>query len=165
MERLGCTNTELKEHLSRKDQEIHSILEEKDDILKKAAELEGKVRELDSLQRNDIDSLEMRVESTVDELRLIKQDNSNLLAALSKAESLFTEADSKSVIFSDKYYSKKSEVKALLEKIERMGAEISRLRSDNMKMTKILENRKLQVSIKDNKNKVNYDLLLRRTET
>lgn len=155
MERLGCTNTELKEHLSRKDQEIHSILEEKDDILKKAAVLEGKVRELDSLQRNDIESLEMRVESTVDELRLITQDNSNLLAALSKAESLFTEADRKSVIFSDKYYSKKSEVKALLEKIERMSAKISRLRSDNMKMTKILEDRKLQVSINDNKNKVN----------
>lgn len=153
-DRLTCTTTELKEIVSRKEQELERILEEKDDILQKASELESKVIELDNIQRNDIESLETRVESTIYELRSAKEDNSNLLTALSKTESALADTDSKLSTFKDKYYSKKTEANVLRDKIEKLTSEISRLKADNSRMTDIFENKRVQVSVNENKSKV-----------
>lgn len=136
---------------------MERILEEKDNLLNKASELEGKVIELDHIQRNDIESLENRVEATVVELRAAKEDNSHLLIALNKAESAFAEADSKFVTFRDKYYSKKTEANVLRDKVDKLTAEISRLKNENARFADIFENKKVQVSISENKSKVSGD--------
>ena len=158
VERLSCLTGELKENLNKKDNELSRILDEKDDLLSKASELEGKVLELDNIQRNDIESLEHRVESTIIELRSAKEDNSNLLVALSRAESALGEVDSKFVTFRDKYYSKKTEANVLRDKVDKLISEISRLKSENSRYTEVLEHKKVQVAISENKNKVILDL-------
>lgn len=149
----------MKDAVNKKDTELSRILEEKDDLLHKASELEGKVIELDHIQRNDIEALEQRVEYTVIELKSAKDDNSNLLVALSKAESALTEADSKYITFRDKYYSKKTEANVLRDKVDKLIAEISRLKSENAKFNEALDNKRVQVSLNENKNKVVYNHL------
>lgn len=156
IERLTCLIGDHKEALNKKDGELYRILEEKDDLLRKAGELEGKVIELDQIQRNDIEGLEYRVESTILELKSAKEDNSNLLLALSKAETALTEVDSKYVTFRDKYYSKKTEANVLRDKVDKLIAEISRLKSENSKFNEALDHKRVQIAMNENKSKVNY---------
>lgn len=154
VERLTHAIGDHKEALNKKENEVFRILEEKDDLLRKASELEGKVIELDQIQRNDIEGLEHRVECTILELKAAKEDNASLLLALSKAEAALTEADSKYVTFRDKYYSKKTEANVLRDKVDKLIAEIGRLKADNSRFNEALDNRRVQVAVSESKNKV-----------
>lgn len=162
--RLNLVIGDHKDAFNKKETELFRILGEKDDLLRKAGELEGKVIELDQIQRNDIEGLENRVESTILELRSAKEDNANLLIALSKAETALTEADSKFVTFRDKYYSKKTEANVLRDKVDKLIAEISRLKSENSRYNEALDNKRVQVAMNENKNKVG-SVLFRLIET
>lgn len=104
------------------------------------------------------------MESTILELRSAKEDNANLLIALSKAETALTEADSKFVTFRDKYYSKKTEANVLRDKVDKLIAEISRLKSENSRYNEALDNKRVQVAMNENKNKVG-SVLFRLIET
>lgn len=130
------------------------MMDEKDDLLRKASELEGKVVELDNIQRNDIEALEDRVESTIAELRRAKEDNAGLLAALNKAELALTEADGKMVEFRDKYHTKKTETNVLRDKIEKLNAELNRLKIENGRLQDMFESRRFQSTVTENKSKV-----------
>jgi chromosome segregation ATPase len=158
IDRLNIVISDHKEALSKKEAELYRIVEEKDDLLHKAGELEGKVIELDQIQRNDIEGLEQRVERTIMELKSAKDDNANLLHALSKAESALTEADSKYVTFRDKYYSKKTEANVLRDKVDKLLAEISRLKAENSRYNEALDHKRVQVAMNENKNKAYRDI-------
>lgn len=134
------------------------IVEEKEDLLKKAGELEGQVIELDNIQKNDIESLEQRVESTIHELRIAKNDNTELVAALSKAEIALQDSDSKYNAYKEKYYSKKSEINILKDRLEKHAHEISRLQNENFKLVELSDSKKLTVKMNENKNKAYRDI-------
>ncbi len=140
------------------------MMDEKDDLLRKASELEGKVIELDNIQRNDIEALEDRVESTIAELRRAKEDNAALMAALNKAELALTEADGKMVEFKDKYHAKKTETTVLRDKIEKLNAELNRLKMENGRLQDMFESRRYQVSVTENKSKVGLAFKIRHIE-
>lgn len=134
------------------------MVDEKDDLLRKASELEGKVMELDNIQRNDIEGLEERVESTIKELRGAKEDNAGLLAALNKAELALTEADGKMVEFRDKYHAKKTEVNVLRDKVDKLSAELNRMKLENGRLQDMFESRRYQVNVSEHKSKAYRDI-------
>jgi chromosome segregation ATPase len=142
----------------QKDNEIGEMIEQKDDLLQKASELEGKVIELDSMQRNDIEDLERRVESTVLELRIAREENNALTNALSKAESALTEGDGRYVNLRDKYNAKKTEANVLKEKLDRYSSEIAKLRADNAKLADMLESKRMSVAACEVKSKAYRDI-------
>lgn len=114
--------------------------------------------ELDSIQRNDIENLEQRVESTIVELRIAKDDNTGLSLALSKAEAALADIDSKYVTFKDKYYSKKTEFNVLKDKQDRLIQEMNRLKNENSRLHELMDSRKIQSSASDNKCKAYRDI-------
>lgn len=134
------------------------MLEQKEDLLRKAGELEGKVIELDSMQRNDIEDLERRVESTVLELRLAREENAALANALTKAESALTESDGRYVNLRDKYNSKKTESNVLKDKIDRYIAEINKLRGDNVRLADMIESKRQSSAAGEVKSKAYRDI-------
>jgi len=133
-------------------------MDEKEDLLQKASELEGKVIELDNIQRNDIEALEHRVECTIVELKMAKEDNNALSAALAKAESALAEADSKFVTYRDKYYSKKTEANVLRDKLEKLNADFGRMKTEGQRINEYVETKKTMVSINENKCKAYRDI-------
>lgn len=94
------------------------------------------------MQRNDIEDLERRVECTVLELRIAREENNALTNALSKAESALTESDGRYVTLRDKYNSRKTESNIFKEKIERYTNEITKLRADNTRLADLLETKR-----------------------
>ena len=63
------------------------------------------------------------------------------------------------VEFRDKYHTKKTEVNVLKDKIEKLSAELNRMKMENNRLQDMFESRKYQVNVSETKSKVEYNLL------
>ena len=63
------------------------------------------------------------------------------------------------VEFRDKYHTKKTEVNVLKDKIEKLSAELNRMKMENNRLQDMFESRKYQVNVSETKSKVEYMLL------
>lgn len=119
-------------------------------------ELSNKLETVETLQKEKVDNIGERLELTINEIKILSEENNQLRFMLNeetkRKEEMVTKADN----FKHKYENKKLEAKALRNKCEKFGKEIIQLQSQNNEAINYLSEQRFKKSKNENKSKVNY---------
>ncbi len=126
-ERHQAMASEMKTILEKKDLDILTMVEERDDLFQKANDLEQRLLAMDRIQTEDIDRLEKHVDDIVAQLGMARRDNEQLAQQAADLRLHLEAAEHRLAEAREKYYHKKSEVNVLRDKSDRLASENQRL--------------------------------------
>jgi chromosome segregation ATPase len=126
-ERCQSGAAEMRGALEKKELDILTMVEERDDLFQKANDLEERLLAMDRIQTEDIDRLENHVDDIVAQLGMARRDNEQLAHQAADLRLRLEDAEHRHAEMKEKYYHKKSEANVLRDKLERLAAENHRL--------------------------------------